>query len=347
MGANRPAMGPRSRIAWVLAAAVLAIAALSAYWVWYAAQIEAGIARWAEERRQGGYQVTFGGPTIDGFPLSHVTRLGAPAVAAPSGWRWQGPPLTGRMKIWDPQTIAVSFAGLHRLERLEAGRLTDAEIESERAQAVVRVRADGRLDSADAQLNGLELRGNPLGRYSASSLRLRLVPVYPAQPGQAVHLTFSSEVRDLRLPPAVAGPLDQQAERLHLEGRLEGAVQDVEPRLALSLWRDAGGALVVDRLELSWDPLDLQANGRMTLDSELRPLGDLNARIAGLPELFDRLAARGLMPPDQVSAMKLAVLALARERDSEGRDVVELPVSFRGGYLFLGPLRLAPVSPVL
>ena len=100
-------------------------------------------------------------------------------------------------------------------------------------------------------------------------------------------------------------------------------------------------------MEADWPPITLQASGRVSLDEALRPLGDFTARIAGLPELFDRLTAQGLMTEEQNVASEMAVLAFARERDSQDRPVVELPVSFRQGYLYLGPVRLAPVSPVL
>jgi hypothetical protein len=115
----------------------------------------------------------------------------------------------------------------------------------------------------------------------------------------------------------------------------------------LTLWRNAGGLLVLDRLDLDWPPITLEATGHLTLDEALRPLGDLQARIAGLPALLDRLVAQGLMAENQARITKLAVLALSTEQDSQGRAVVELPVSFRQGYLYLGPLPLVPVSPVL
>ncbi len=79
----------------------------------------------------------------------------------------------------------------------------------------------------------------------------------------------------------------------------------------------------------------------------MRPLGELTARIAGLPALLDRLAAQGRIAPEQALPIGIAVRALARGTNEEGRAVVELPVSFRGGHLFLGPFPLMPLSPVL
>jgi hypothetical protein len=340
-------MTPRRLTAVLTIALAVAAAALAGYWFWYAGQIEDGIARWAAAQQQRGYRVAYGGPVIDGFPLTHVARLEGPKIEAPSGWRWQGPALTGRMKVWNPQRIAVSFAGLHRLHGPDTGAAGGAEIESAAADAIVFVRPDGRLQGADAEISGLELRGYLAEPLRAAALRLHLQPLYPDQPTQPIHFAFDGEAWDIQVPPEIASPFDPRAEHLRAQGRLEGAIPDAAPRLALTLWRNAGGLLVLDRLELDWPPITLEATGRLTLDEALRPLGDLQARIAGLPDLFDRLAAQGLMADNQARATKLAVLALAAERDSQGRAVVELPLSFRQGYLYLGPLRLLPVSPVL
>ncbi len=340
-------MTPRRLTAVLVVALAVAAAALSGYWFWYAGQIEDGVARWAAEQRQRGYRVTYGGPEIDGFPLTHVARLEGPTIEAPSGWRWQGPPLTGRMKVWDPQRIAVSFAGLHRLDGQDTGTAGGAEIEIVAADAVVSVRPDGRLQGVQAEFSGLELRGYLGEPLRAAALRVHLRPLYPDQPTQPIHFAFDGEARDIRVPPAIASPFDPHAEHMRAQGRLEGAIPDAEPRLALTLWRNAGGWLVLDRLDLDWAPITLEATGRLTLDEALRPLGDLQTRIAGLPALLDRLVAQGLMADNQARLTKLAVLALAAERDSQGRAVVELPVSFRQGYLYLGPFPLLPVSPVL
>ncbi len=340
-------MTPRRLTAILTAALAVAAAALAGYWFWYAGQIEDGIARWAAEQRQRGYRVAYGGPVIDGFPLTHVARLEGPKIETPSGWRWQGPPLTGRMKVWNPQRIAVSFAGLHRLYGPDTATAGGAEIESVAADAVVSVRPDGRLQGVQAEISGFELRGYLAEPLRAAALRVHVQLLYPDQPTQPIHFAFDGEARDIQLPPALASPFDPRAEHIRAQGRLEGAIPDAEPRLALTLWRNAGGQLVVDRLELDWPPITLEATGRLTLDEALRPLGDLQARIAGLPDLLDRLAAQGLMTQNQTRATKLAVLASAAERDSQGRAVFELPLTFRQGYLYLGPFPLVPISPVL
>ena len=106
----RPPM-PRLRILILFAilALLLAGAATSAYWFWSAEQLRQRIALWTEQQRDRGYEISYGGPTIAGFPVTLEARFAEPAIASPRGWRWQGPAVTGKVAIWNPFTITVSL----------------------------------------------------------------------------------------------------------------------------------------------------------------------------------------------------------------------------------------------
>jgi len=335
-------------IGFVLLAVVALIAvAAGGYWAWWAGQLERGITQWRDQQRLRGYEITYDGPAIDGFPLAHVARFDGPAIRSPDGLHWRGPLLTARAALWDPRTIEISFAGRHIVERLSAGFLDTATLDSRQADGLLRLRSDGQLESVDAILRDLEVLADPVGRFASGSLRVTLATDYSPNPGTIPSYSFSLETSELVLPAALAAPLDPTAERILAVGRLEGLLPQTEPRLALAAWRDGGGALDLERVEVEWAPLGLSTSGRLTLDDQLRPEGQLSARIAGLPELLDRLADQGLMSPERVSNIKLAVLAFAGERDAEGRPVLTAPVILRAGILSLGPLPLARISPVL
>lgn len=339
---------PKRFVLFALLAVIALIAAAAAgYWFWWAGQLERGIAQWREQERSRGYQVDFVGPAIDGFPLAHVTHFDAPTIQTPTGALWRGPSLTARSPLWDPRSVAVTFTGRHVLEHLNAGRLDSAILDSRDAVGLLRLHGDGRLESADATVRGLEVLAAPLGQFTSDFLHLQFAPAYEQDSGALVALTFSVEARALQVPAALAGPLDATADKIVAAGRLEGIVPATEPRLALAAWRDAGGELELERLEIEWPPLGVTASGRLVLDDQLRPEGELATRIAGLPELLDRLAAQGLMTAEQVSTTKLAVFAFAGKPDAEGRPVLAVPVILRAGILYLGPFPLARVSPVL
>ena len=77
------------------------------------------------------------------------------------------------------------------------------------------------------------------------------------------------------------------------------------------------------------------------------PLGAFDAKVIGLSESLDALAAAGAIPQDQVFALQLLVLALSSETDAQGRKVIEVPFSLQQGRLFLGPIPLADLDPVV
>ena len=340
-------MRPRSLVFGFLAAFLAAAAAVSGYWVWWAGTLERGLADWRDKKRLRGYEITYGGPAIDGFPLAHVTRIDAPALRSPNGARWRGPAMTARAPSWDPGAILVTFPGRHEVERLNAGALSGLVLDSRAAEASLRLGWGGRLETAEATVLGLEALAEPFGRFLGERLRLTVTPDYGPDGESVLGHGFTLETETLEVPAAVAGPLDPRAEKIVLAGRLNGVVPGTQPRRALSLWRERGGALELDLVEIDWSPLVVSASGRLTLDGRLRPQGQLAARITGLPELLDRLVALGLMPADQVARMKPVILAFSGERDEEGRPVLAAPLILNAGVLSLGPLPLARISPVL
>ena len=56
-----------------------------------------------------------------GFPFALSVSFRAPRVTTPQGLTWQGPPILGEAKLWDPFTIDLRFPGLHRLSLTEDG----------------------------------------------------------------------------------------------------------------------------------------------------------------------------------------------------------------------------------
>jgi len=331
----------------VLVTAAVAIAAVSGYWVWWAGQLERGIAQWREQQRARGYEISYQGPAIGGFPLAHVARFEAPSLRAPDGASWQGPEVVARAALWDPRRITLAFPGRHVLEGVNAGAVDSLVLDSREAEAVVHLGTDGRLESAEVAMRGLEISTAPFGPIASDRLDLRLAPSYEAATGTLSGQAFAVEIVELRVPAALAEPLEPMAGRIAAVGRLDGVLPAVEPRLALAAWRDNGGALELESLEIDWPPLGVGARGRLVLDDRLRPHGELGARIVGLPDLLDRLAEAGRLTPQQVSNTKLAILAFAGEPDANGRRVLAVPVILQAGILYLGPIPLGRISPVL
>ena len=80
---------------------IIGAAGAGAYWFWWAGQLETGIADWTEAQALRGYRITYGGPSIGGFPLAHVATFDSPMIQAPDGSLWRGSALSGRSPLPD------------------------------------------------------------------------------------------------------------------------------------------------------------------------------------------------------------------------------------------------------
>ena len=345
-------MRPRSYLFAGLGFLVLLVAAFAAYWLWAADRLETAIAEWAQDQRRRGYEIAYRGPTVEGFPVRLTVGVAEPQAAAPDRWRWAGPPLQGEAWLWRPLTITGRFPGWHTVTREENGLAVDAELNADQADAKVVLRGDGQVETVEAALAGITWLDPVIGRVTAGTVTARLGPrrqVADATDADktAEHLALQGAVTALVLPAQLETPLGREVPLARVTATLEGELPSGPPKDALARWRDAGGKLELHQVALQWGPLELSGEGTVSLDRDLRPLGAFTTRIAGLAETLDALAAAGLIEPQQSFAIELALMALAGQRDAQGRTVVSLPVSFQGGRLYLGPVPLLRLDPVL
>ncbi|MFZ5792563.1 MAG: DUF2125 domain-containing protein [Pseudomonadota bacterium] len=334
-------MPPRLRR--ILLIAAIAAAVLAAGWIgwWYVAagRFADAIDGWIAARRAEGYHVEASRIRVSGFPLRLKTSVASPEATAPDGsWFWSGPDIALAAPAWAPLRIAFTFPGLHSLT-----------LKDKRYEALT-ARADGRLDLArDGRIDRLtldiaEVSAREAGRTATTIRSLLLVASEPRGDGAGpmpTALAFDLAANDIALPPDRPAPLGSAIDEIQLAGRLEGPAPTGTDAAALSLWRDAGGAIDLDHITLSWGPLHLSGNATFALDPSLRPLAAASTEIEGAPEAIAALADARLIDPQNA---QLAVLGLAALADGEGK--VKLPLTAQDGALWAGPIRLADLPPL-
>ncbi len=328
---------------------LLSVLGLPAAWVLSGAVLRHSFDAWVQDRRDDGYALRYAEPELAGFPFGLDVRIADPSVESPKGWRWRGPALTGGATLWDPLTLALQAPGRHWVEwGPDKGRLAlrlDAAGASGRAELAF----DGRLRRADAALTDVAAEGPLPGPLHID--RLDLVYRDPPAPNPAGAAAAPGDLLvtalGVDLPPGLALPLGPRVELFLVEGRIEGPLPAEADRQSLALWRDAGGLLDIQRLKLRWGPLQLEAEGQLALDKELRPTGELTSNLRGGSDLVEHLAERKMIAERAAGALKLAIFALSRSADDGGPPVVELPISLKDGLLYLGPVALFRLRPVL
>ncbi|HEY9539599.1 MAG TPA: DUF2125 domain-containing protein [Kiloniellaceae bacterium] len=316
-------------------------------WLWGRHALETGIARWRAEQIERGYTIDYRGPAFGGFPFALSVGFEAPRVTTPQGLTWEGPPVQGEAKLWDPFTIDLRFPGVHRLSLMEGGALRQADVTAEKARGKVVLQSGGQVDSAKVDLGQLVLRGDGIGSIALQRLTARLGPLRPGSGSSLEELDLVAEAIGLQLPPGQGGLLGDAVARLSFDSTLVGGIPPGKPETALPAWRDRDGVWRFHRLAALWGPLDLQAEGELRLDQALRPEGQFDSRLKGAGEIIDRLTATGKLKPEAAFAARLAVAALGRPDTATGETVLSAPISLRQGMLYLGPIPLVPIAPVL
>jgi hypothetical protein len=328
------------RVGWLIIPWVLFVAlALGwvGYWNYVASQAERQLTTWQFTQNASGAQVSHGAIVRHGFPV--LLRLEIPNISytpARAGWRLQTARADLNVDLLNPQHIIL------------------------KAQAPIAVsRADGAVTNVTAQsfVASVRLQGGALAVAGLEADNLVLDD--PAQPGT---LTVAKFVANARPDPRRAGDyqLALEANNLTLPRPvrsletfglnaplLRGAIV-VEHGAALlqgsqgdplGPWREAGGKLRFEALDLQWGPLQTSATGEGELDAARRLEGRLVIPVARPAPVLSAIADGQNVSNDARSALQL----LAAGYLVTGRQIT-LDVGAHNGVLTIEsiPVRALP-----
>lgn len=324
-----------------VAATALAAAGYTAYWYAAASAVRDGVAEWAEARRAEGFEVSHGEVAVSGFPFRLVAVMAQPMLARPDtdpAWRWSADELAAEARPWSPGRIAVTLPTAQRIVyRRDDGveRVVTLTLEAGVAHVML---VDGVAGSIAIEASGIAAE-TPRGPMALDRL---VVSVERAADDQ---VAVSFDARRLTLAPDAGGPLGREVAALAATATVVGRVPDGPLRLALRAWSAAGGTVELHSLALEWGTLALEAAGTLALDNQLRPQAALSAEITGYGGVLDAFAEAGAMAVRDASIAKTFLNLMAKTKS--GRRVLEVPVTAQGGKLYVGPLPLLELGPVL
>jgi len=332
---------------YIVITAVVALLALgwTGYWFWIRDRLIAGIEQWQEARRAEGIDVVDAGRSIGGFPMRLEIVVEQPRIARAGMWAWSATRLRVFVQPWNLSHVIVDIGREQTIEWTEAGAARSARLVAERALASTHLSREGQLRSAALDLAAPRLTDNVFGEISAKRAQLHLRANHGEttdRPANSYGLAFQFE--DARLPPAADTPLGLDIAALKLVLTLPPPLPPID-RADLDAWRDAGGIINVDRLEVTWGPLDGTANGSIGLDRAMRPLFSFGTEVRGFNATIDAYANAGRLKPNQATGLKLALTALAKP-DAKGRPTAQIPIAGQDGRLYVGPLGVANLPPL-
>ena len=290
-------MNLRRLLPLILVVLVLAFGALSLYWHWSAQRLEIWIAAWVQDQRAQGYEISYQDPEIGGYPFHLTAYLAAPRMASPEGWVWQAKDVEAQAFLLDPFTIEVDFAGQHQVEQQRGGAARDIEVRFAEARSIIHLARDGSLDRGELDLLGAVVQADGVAPLSIGQMGAQLGPIEEARSDRPQAILLKADLSDIELPPNERNPLGSDIDLLAFDLLLLGQLSEGDPRSVVEAWRRSGGQLDIKALALEWGALGLLAEGAVALDDQLRPLGTIQARVAGFAETLAALSGAGLIAP--------------------------------------------------
>jgi hypothetical protein len=156
-----------------------------------------------------------------------------------------------------------------------------------------------------------------------------------------------ADLSPLPLDSAIRDSLGTRIERATAQVKLRG---DLDPTFVLTerlaQWRDAGGTIDIEQVQLHWGPLRIVGEGAVALDAALQPEGAFTARIAGIDKLINLMEARGRIGPQQAAIARIALAFLTRAPSDDGPPEARVPVTVQNRVLSIGPMPLLTIDPI-
>jgi len=308
-----------------------------AWWFAAAASLENGVGDWIADRRDDGWTVEHSGLTIDGFPFHLNATVDKPQIAGSPerGWNWRGERLLLTARPWSPHHVHFDLSGRHsgRLPlrtRAQAFELTTTILTGDLVFRQGWPRTVF-IETDDFQLT---FDGGDAGALDIAEGEAHLSPAADAAAG------FHLQLRDLALAETLRAPLGERVRNLMVKGRVTGPIEPAAWPDPVVHWREAGGTIEVEALDIDYEPLRLSGDGTLALDGALQPMGAFSVRAMGFFAAIDELVARGFIDKRDALGSKLVLGVLSKKSEDGGDNYLDLALTLQERTLYAGPLKV-------
>lgn len=303
-------------------------------------QVDDFIARAAQD----GTAISYAERERSGFPFRIRWRL----RGVTAEHRWPEGTVTGSIpalliesKAWRPQALAFQTEEISRWRWRDAsGGGNERNYRVQKIDGGIAPREDqpGWRLTAQVQQIDWDNVSEPQAKGSVRNVAAEIMLPFDRRSAD-----FDIRIDDLELStPTVFGDAVEQAS---LTGRLSPLPQALTPQ-GLVAWRDAGGELTLKRSDIVFGALQGSAEGTLALDDQMRPVGNLALHMLD-PEAILTIASReGWVKRDQLGYAQIG-LGLFSRANAQGRHEMNTKLDMRNGGIWLGPLRLGKLQPVV
>jgi hypothetical protein len=349
------------------------LALYSVYWYVAAGKLRSSVENFAAEPHPGDVAVGWSDLSMSGYPYRIAVTLTAPVATAPEApedWSWQAESLEADFLPYNLRHLVLKVDGEQVLRyRDVSGPQPQRHVVHAKAAGTWASYVDvegapfGRLAIDIDNLTAVKGDDGAAGgnrkqdeRFSAVRLQLHARPSEDAAPGKAAPVLASDagsydlalQGNDMVLDSADAVPvLGPNIGFIAVQARLRNVPKNKSASfVALSRdWLQQGGTLAVSDLMIKWGPLDMWAQGEMTLDDQARPKGNFDAEITNYAGLLAALV-KGHVVSERDAKVALVGMGLIAQLQGTPDGRLRVPIVMNEGKLYLGPIVVAKLNPV-
>jgi hypothetical protein len=314
-------MSRKAQVLWPFAGLALLAAIVTGLWFYGAATIRSILAEQADLR--------FSAVHISGYPSQFRIRLENPVYIMPQG-RLESDSVTAVKPLYKLSHTIIWAEGTQRFTGLSGDRLTLTGKALEASHVVID-KPDGSngarlaIDLTAPQIRVLPVEA-PVSYFSADRLSLN---TRPAETGLEGRL----KIKNLRIRDA-AGKLGIDIPHSKLDFILPDTGDTYAPEI------DIQSLLLAVRMT-EQENLTLRGGGKLKQGDGGYLEGAVNLRMSNLKSVTEALVIAGIITQeDAVSLSLMGNLAAALGGNTENN--LSLPLQFRGGKSYLGPLEIGP-----
>lgn len=328
------------RFAIPVLAILVVLGAYSAYWVYARGQIETYVNNWEAAQIEAGFTIEHSNIRIGGFPYRFSVSADDIVMRAPErdgGWMVELNSFEANALPYDFTHWIISLGDTMQMEQGGAG----LSLMAEHARFSISG-TDGITQRIGAEIDNLVIAGIGDTNSTVSgltTLRLNAVSSDDGIMAIRLHLEGVGLVAS-EIDPTLANSFGDHITQLRGDFTIS-QWNALAESADLAVWSDAQGLLRLHQFQIDWGRLNLSADGEMALDESLRPAGRLSLNLIDPEAVVDALIESGAISRENSGALRL--VAQSAPRDEDGTAI---PLSFRNGGIYFGPVRLGAVGSI-
>ncbi|PHZ84365.1 DUF2125 domain-containing protein [Paremcibacter congregatus] len=331
------------------------------FWHYMAGEVEDQIEAMVNQQRNQGVSIKYGDLDISGFPYRMELALKDLKVLKTGNKQktitMTTPLVTLVAFPWKiNHGVIVSEGGTMRIG---GRRNPDFMISFGPTRASVMVDIMSRkLNRASFVLNKVTWAAGKFPKTGPTSqagqVKLHFILPETAVSGSSMELPLQAkmymEAADVVALEVPVGTFGKKANLVTVDIAIHGKEMPQYNVESLKKWRDDGGTLAVKTVEITSGVMDMDLSGETSLDQNMMPLGAFSAKIHGVDHIIKVLSGHDAFKQEPGKQILVELKKMSHMEETgphAGTAVLDLPVSLQNGLLFLGPIPVAELSPVL